>query len=116
MAFETFFCFSERVVGSEGVDFSRLILLLDCPICSINAHGIRKFVTGLPSYHLVTGKLAYSSCISMNAENKENTALFDRHLKHRVGSFFTTVKTVICQEFFFWICLAYILGAPRWQS
>jgi len=38
----------------------------------------RKFVTGPPSYRLVM-KFAYSMWISMNAENKENTALFDQH-------------------------------------
>jgi len=38
---------------------------------------IRKFMTGPPSYRLVIGQFAYSSCISMDAENKENTDLFD---------------------------------------
>jgi hypothetical protein len=34
---------------------------------------IRKCVTGPPSYRLVIWQLDYSSWISMNAENKENT-------------------------------------------
>jgi len=49
---------------------------------------IGKFVIGPPSYRLVIGEFAYNSWISMNARKKENTVLFDRLLKNRVGSFF----------------------------
>jgi len=40
---------------------------------------IRKFMTGPPSYRLVIKQFAYSSWISVNAENKENTVLFGQH-------------------------------------
>jgi len=36
-------------------------------------------MTGPPSYRLVIGQFAYSSWISVNAENKENTVLFGQH-------------------------------------
>jgi len=54
-----------------------------------------KFVTGLPSYRLVIGELTSSSWNFMNAENKENTALFDRHVIIRSDRFERTVETVI---------------------
>jgi len=53
---------------------------------------IGEFVTGPPSYRLVMGEFAYSSWISTNAENKENTVLFDRHLRSIVGSVLAVVK------------------------
>jgi len=36
---------------------------------------------------VVIGKFAFSSWISTNAVNKENTVLFDRYLISRVGVF-----------------------------
>jgi len=45
---------------------------------------IGKFVTRPPSYRLVIMEIAYSSCISMNPENKENTVVFDQHLSTRL--------------------------------